>query len=245
MNPPNSRSQLLVLTALALALFMPACGSALTAQSTRQILPEFQGSALEHKKLLLVPHFPSDVAKDGTYPVSQALMLEAAKQFSGVDPESAMSLRIVQLGATQVQRSFKDRDQPINVTTLPTDQSLAFQAEPDHYLNVSVDGTTRYLVPKPEALKALGASADYTIVVNSLRFNASETFSRNNGVSRLSKDIHGEARFLLFGYAEGRVLAEGTVNAFAGYKGDPDLSHLDTLMRYIYEEIVAKPPFRK
>lgn len=172
-------------------------------------------------------------------------MLEAAAEFAGVEPELAMPMRLVRVGAAQVQSSFKERSQSVNVSTLPTERSLAFQAEPDHYLNVSVDGEAHYLVPNPEALKAIGASADYVIVVNGRHFSSEETYSSHNGVAHLSKDIRCKARFLVFGYTEGRALAEGTVNAFTGYKGDPALSNLDTLISYVYEEIVAKPPFRQ
>ena len=228
----------------ALMLLATACGSSMLADSTRQVLPEFRAATLEHKNVFVAPYFPTDVDTDGTYPVSQALILSGAAEFAGVAPETAMAMRLVRIGAAQVRSSFHERNQQVNVTTLPTERWLPFQAEPEHYLNVSVDGTTRYNVPKPEPLKAFGLSADYVIVLGALHFGGGTTISSHNGVTHVSREINCKARFLVFGYAESRVLAEGTVNAMASHSGEPQLPVLETLMSRLYEEIVAKPPFR-
>jgi len=214
------------------------------ASSERQVLPSFQSRDFAKKRLFIAPYPVQALDPERAVPLEKDEMRALGRAYKDRDPNRAALKAFYSTGAEGAKSSIGDLGLDLAVVDLANARWRDYFQDPEQFLNVTVDGKTRYQVPDQKLLRDLGVEADFSVVLGALAYSTTTTITNNGAVRHRSDSADFEGRFLVWDYRTSQVLAEGKVECSVGThrRATPDI--LLDLGRLTLEEILAKRPFR-
>jgi hypothetical protein len=234
-------SQLLL--TISLCCNLVACAS-LSTSSERQVLPDFHVTELAKRRLFLAPYPETAVSSERSFPLDLSEMKVLARATQDSDVELGALKAFYASGARSGQAALQDAGTELSLLGLEPARWPEYFAEPDEFLNVTVDGKHNYQVPPRALLQRMGADAEFVVVVTALEYGMSITRTKNGDVTTTSRDVACDGRFLVWDYAKSRALAEGTVASTVGFGKAVTAKNFETLGAGLVSEIVSKRPFK-
>lgn len=225
-------------------LVVSACG--VHATSTRSVLPQFEKQRLEKGTVLFAPTFERSLEAPDSLSLEFGVPLEAHEQ------PGALRVAIQNFGASfegGAARALMESGMKMKLMGLSPQWRDSYFSDLGAFLNVTLDGTTRYEVPGVAFLKAAGLAADYSLVLSKLacHMNTSSQLvttvdstgkTSSQWVNHCSQSC--SSRFIVWSYGLEQAIGEGSVSASVGC--GKDASELADAMGY---EVASQSPFPK
>ena len=233
-----------ILCCLAAGLFLSACG--VHADSERSVLPQYRTQRLQTGTVLFAPTFERSLSDP------KSLSLEFGVPVALHDQPAALRGAMQNFGTmfeTGAARALLESGMKVKLLGLSAQVRDSYFNDLGAFLNVTMDGETRYEVPNQAFLKAAGLNIDYSLVLTKV---ACSSVSGSHYV--MSTDSTGKSyghwvntcsqscssRFVVWAYALQQAISEGSVSATLGC-GSSEFELADA-MGY---EVASKSPFPK
>jgi len=219
------------------------------ASSERQVLPSFEPKELAQKRILLAPYSASTLGKDNGIPLEVMDIRQLGKKYPGQNDTLIALEDFYDASQSGAQKATKDSGSGASMVALEATRWPEYFADPEQFLNVAVDGSTRYDVPQRELLQRLGIEADIAVVIGKLDYTSfimtTETTS-SNGVKTVnsSHSARCESHFLVWDYAHKRALAEGKAESGVSFGKKVEPADFEEMGSLLVAEIMNKRPFR-
>jgi hypothetical protein len=151
---------------------LTGCASGAFSESERKVLPDFAEREHERGRILVAPYSLA-LVESKYLPLPRAELRSLHKPY-GDQREASLQLFYTAgvAGARETLREALPRNQLLEIAA-PRWQD--YFADPARFRSVSFDGEQRYAVPERDTLRAFDASADYVVVIGSMRFEKSST----------------------------------------------------------------------
>jgi len=227
---------------------LTACGGSF-ASSERQVLPGFSPKELAQKRVLIAPYAASALEKDAGIPLDLADIRQIDKKYPGPNDDLVALEDFYDAGQAGAREATRETGSGASLVTVQAARWAEYFADQEQFMNVTVDGKTRYEVPERALLERLGADADIVIVLGKLGYSSwietTETTSSNGMKSyNTSHSARCESHFLVWDYAQKRALAEGTAESEVPFGKKVDLADFEQMGSLLVAEIMDKRPFR-
>jgi len=227
---------------------LAACGGSF-ASSERQILPSFQPQELSQKRILLAPYSVSVIGKEQGIPLEIADIRQLGQKYPGPSDELIALEDFYDASQSSAQKAAQEIGRGASLVTLQAVRWPEYFADPERFMNVTVDGKVRYEVPQRELLQRLGLEADIAVVIGKLDYSSwimtTETTDSNGGRTvNSSHNARCESRFLVWDYTQKRALAEGTVESGVSFGKKVEPTDFEEMGSLLAAEIMNKRPFR-
>jgi len=205
------------------------------------VLPNFDRHELENKRILLAPYSLAFVEQ-----LSLPFPDIELRDLNGPYQEQAeQSLELFySAGVAGARATAREAHAHYEIVELAPSGWAAYFTPQALFRIVSLDGQQNYQVPEPAALAALGASADYVLVVGHFRFKASTDWTDTLDGHRIGVDmLRCKLRFLVWDYAHARAVVEGTVNGEKHPTEGITRELWESMGGQVTREIFSNPPF--